>query len=107
MTGRDTRVDNAKGLLFILVVMGHLVWLVPSGGRAADALYFSVYFFHMPMFALVSGYLSRAEAGWPPLVRSARLLLAPYVAFFALHTLILRLMGEPAYPFLQGLYGPW
>ncbi|MGE4423862.1 MAG: acyltransferase family protein [Pseudodesulfovibrio sp.] len=107
MTGRDTRIDNAKGLLIILVVMGHLAWPVPSGDRAADALYFFVYFFHMPMFALVSGYLSRAEAGRAALVRNARLLLAPYVVFFALHALILRLMGEPPYPFLQGLYGLW
>jgi fucose 4-O-acetylase-like acetyltransferase len=107
MQGRDTRIDNAKGLLIILVVMGHLVWPVPSGGRAADTLYFFVYFFHMPMFALVSGYLSRAETGWPALIKNARLLLAPYVVFFALHALILRLMGESPYPFLQGLYGLW
>ncbi|XXJ21334.1 acyltransferase family protein [Desulfovibrio caledoniensis] len=107
MHGRDIRIDNAKGLLIILVVMGHLVWPVPSGDRAADALYFFVYFFHMPMFALVSGYLSRAETGMPALEKNARLLLAPYVVFFALHALVLRLMGEAPYPFLQGLYGLW
>jgi fucose 4-O-acetylase-like acetyltransferase len=107
MQGRDTRIDNAKGLLIVLVVTGHLVWPVPSGGRAADALYFFVYFFHMPMFALVSGYLSRAEAGRGAVVRNARLLLAPYVVFFALHALMLRLMGQAPYPFLQGLYGLW
>ena len=107
MHGRDTRIDNAKGLLIILVVTGHLVWPVPGGDRAADALYFFVYFFHMPMFALISGYLSRAETGMPALVRNTRLLLAPYVVFFALHALILRLMGESPYPFLQGHYGLW
>jgi fucose 4-O-acetylase-like acetyltransferase len=107
MPGRDIRIDNAKGLLILLVVMGHLVWPVPSGDRAADAFYFFVYFFHMPMFALVSGYFSRAEAGRAALIRNGRLLLAPYVVFFALHALILRLMGEAPYPFLQGLYGLW
>jgi fucose 4-O-acetylase-like acetyltransferase len=107
MPGRDTRIDNAKGLLIILVVMGHLVWPVPGGDRAADTLYFFVYLFHMPMFALVSGYLSRAEAGRAAMVRNARLLLAPYVVFFALHALVLRLMGQEPYPFLQGHYGLW
>ena len=107
MTDRDTRIDNAKGLLIILVVLGHLVWPVPTGHRVADGLYFFVYFFHMPMFALISGYLSRDETGWAALVKNGRLLLAPYVVFFALHALILRLMGEPPYPFLEGLYGLW
>ncbi|WP_338668473.1 acyltransferase family protein [Pseudodesulfovibrio methanolicus] len=107
MTGRDTRIDNAKGLLIILVVMGHLVWPVPSGDRAADALYFYVYSFHMPMFALISGWLSRVETGRAALVRNGRQLLAPYVVFVALHTLILRLMGQEPYPVLQGLYGLW
>ncbi|MEZ7196094.1 acyltransferase family protein [Pseudodesulfovibrio karagichevae] len=107
MTGRDIRTDNAKGLLVILVVLGHLVWPVPSGDRGTDAFYIYVYFFHMPMFALISGWLSRVEPGRVALVRNARLLLAPYVVFFALHTLILRLLGEPPYPFLQGLYGLW
>ncbi|WP_319583033.1 acyltransferase family protein [uncultured Pseudodesulfovibrio sp.] len=107
MDARNTRIDNAKGLLIILVVMGHLIWPVPSGDRAADGLYFFVYFFHMPMFALISGYLSRAEAGRAALVRNGRLLLVPYVVFFALHALALRLMGETPYPFLQGHYGLW
>ncbi|EGB15022.1 acyltransferase 3 [Pseudodesulfovibrio mercurii] len=107
MTGRDARIDNAKGVLIILVVLGHLVWPVPSGDRPADGLYFFAYLFHMPMFALISGWLSRVETGWAALVRNGRLLLAPYVIFVALHALILRLMGQEPYPFLQGLYGLW
>ena len=55
---RDPFLDNAKYLAIILVVGGHLI----EGLRDvayAHALYFFVYLFHMPLFIVVSGYLSR------------------------------------------------
>ena len=107
MTGRDSRIDNAKGVLIILVVLGHMVWPVPNRDGVAAALYFFIYFFHMPMFALISGYLSRAEAGWQAAVGNARLLLVPYAVFVVIHWLVQTAAGVKPYPVLEGHYGLW
>ncbi|MCT9934850.1 acyltransferase family protein [Planotetraspora sp. A-T 1434] len=55
---RDPLLDNAKFLAIILVVSGHLIEDLRDV-PAAHALYFFVYVFHMPLFIVVSGYLSR------------------------------------------------
>lgn len=107
MTGRDSRIDNAKGVLIILVVLGHLIWPVPNKDSGADTLYFFIYFFHMPMFALISGYLSRAETGRAAVVKNARLLLAPYAVFVVIHWLVQMAAGLEPYPVLEGHYGLW
>jgi fucose 4-O-acetylase-like acetyltransferase len=55
---RDPFFDNAKFLAILLVVIGHsLVGLREVG--VARAAYFLIYLFHMPLFILVTGYLSR------------------------------------------------
>ncbi|WP_208868363.1 acyltransferase family protein [Microbispora triticiradicis] len=55
---RDPLLDNAKFLAIVLVVSGHLVEDLRDV-PAAHALYFYVYLFHMPLFIVISGYLSR------------------------------------------------
>ncbi len=61
--GENQRVhlwDNIKGALIILVVFGHC--LFDSQDRFInDALVDAIYFFHMPAFVFVSGYLSKSE----------------------------------------------
>lgn len=73
-------VDVARGIGIIAVVVGH-VW---TRGPVRDALYS----FHMPLFFLLSGLLSRPH---PPGLFAGRLLLAqmrPYLAFLVLLVLI-------------------
>ncbi|GAA0383490.1 acyltransferase family protein [Microbispora corallina] len=55
---RDPLLDNAKYLAILLVVSGHLIEDLRDV-PAAHALYFFVYLFHMPLFIVISGYLSR------------------------------------------------
>jgi fucose 4-O-acetylase-like acetyltransferase len=55
---RDPFFDNAKYLAILLVVCGHLVEDLRDV-EAVHALYFFVYIFHMPLFIVLSGYLSR------------------------------------------------
>lgn len=45
--------DTLKGMLIILVVLGH------CGTALSTGLLSSIYAFHMPLFILVSGYLSK------------------------------------------------
>ncbi|MET7329246.1 acyltransferase family protein [Nonomuraea sp. NPDC005650] len=55
---RDPYLDNVKFVLIALVVVGHS--LVPTlSADSARALYIFIYTFHMPLFVLISGYLSR------------------------------------------------
>lgn len=80
---RDPLLDNAKVLAITLVVVGHAVdpmRAVPAG----LALYATIYAFHMPVFILISGYLSRGYTGRP---RQAQRLVTgivvPYLVFEA------------------------
>ncbi|MET9239583.1 acyltransferase family protein [Nonomuraea sp. NPDC003709] len=55
---RDPYLDNVKFVLIALVVVGHS--LVPTlSADSSRALYIFIYTFHMPLFVLISGYLSR------------------------------------------------
>lgn len=55
---RDPFLDNVKFVLIALVPVGHS--LVPTlSADSARAAYLFIYTFHMPLFVLISGYLSR------------------------------------------------
>lgn len=58
---RDISLDSLKGLLIILVVLGHLL-----GEFGQDSLsYYTrayIYTFHMPLFVLISGYFTRIKS---------------------------------------------
>jgi fucose 4-O-acetylase-like acetyltransferase len=57
-TGRDPYFDNAKFLAIVLVVAGHSI-VDLRDVRVAHAFYLFVYAFHMPVFIVITGYLSR------------------------------------------------
>ncbi|MEV0581890.1 acyltransferase family protein [Nonomuraea sp. NPDC050310] len=55
---REPYLDNVKFLLIALVVVGHS--LVPTlNADSSRSLYIFIYTFHMPLFVVISGYLSR------------------------------------------------
>lgn len=74
---RFAALDNLKALLIALVVLGHL--LEPLVGIGwCKAAYLTIYSFHMPLFALCSGYFSRARGALPGLLRGV---VWPYLVF--------------------------
>jgi len=107
MLVRDTHIDNIKGLLMLLVVFGHLVYPVPNPDAATDAAYVFVYGFHMPMFALVSGYLSHANWSWTGQWGGVKQLLIPYAMFACLQWVLLKAAGQQPYPLYEGQFGLW
>jgi len=107
MAIRDVSLDNAKGALILLVVLGHLVYPIYSPSTATNALYDFIYFFHMPMFILLAGYLSKPVGGLNGLTANARQLLAPFAIFAAIHWLLLRLTGQEPVPTYDSIFGLW
>jgi len=79
---RKAWVDIAKGLGIIAVVIGH------SGSSIAHLLYW----FHMPLFFVISGFLFKPIADWITLYawanRRARQLLIPYISFLGLLVIV-------------------
>jgi fucose 4-O-acetylase-like acetyltransferase len=97
---REPLLDNAKVLAVVLVVVGH-TWnnlrdLVPVEGG-----YLLLYLFHMPLFVLVTGYLSRGSTTLTP-SRAQRIvggLVVPYLVFQSGYGVLAALAGiEPAEP---------
>jgi len=80
--------DNSRFACIVLVVLGHAVQRLTYDSDIALSLYLVVYAFHMPAFAIISGYFSKSDA--PTRTQMARVItdiLVPYVIFEGLWTL--------------------
>ena len=102
-TARDARIDAAKGVAIALVVLGHAKGIP----REFTIL---VYSFHVPLFFLLSGWLSHRRNAQPAaqvLATLGRTLLVPYAFFFFVayaYWLLTRQIGEKA---LRWGQAPW
>lgn len=67
---------NLRGVLIILVVLGHVIEQFYFAAPAIGWFYKQIYFFHMPLFVTLAGYFSATEARLAKLVQG---LLVPYV----------------------------
>jgi fucose 4-O-acetylase-like acetyltransferase len=79
---RDTKIDNAKGVLIVLVVFGHL--LESSGGwanRLFSLVLTGIYMFHMPAFIFLSGMTAKI-AGLGGRVAKILIMLAAFQAIY-------------------------
>ncbi|MFB4351536.1 acyltransferase family protein [Microbacterium sp. LS_15] len=91
--------DNARYACIVLVVLGHAVQRLTYDSDIALAAYLALYAFHMPAFAIISGYFSKS--GSPTRVQMARVItdiLVPYVIFEFLWTLTKWLVEGQAEP---------
>jgi len=57
---RDNRIDSLKGLLIILVILGHVITSLNNVNVVNHAVMGLIYVFHMPLFILISGYLTKS-----------------------------------------------
>lgn len=91
--------DNARFACIVLVVIGHGTQRLIYDSDVSYAFYLWVYAFHMPAFAIISGYFSKA--GSPTRRQMARVItdiLVPYVIFEGLWTLTRWLVEGKADP---------
>lgn len=54
-TERNPYIDNLKGILITLVVIGHFVESVISGSAMSKSVFIFIYAFHMPLFLFFNG----------------------------------------------------
>ena len=83
MTPAKTRValwDNARFVLVVLVVIGHLISTVRTDSELGFALYAYIYLFHMPAMIALSGLFSKPEVT-PKAVASTVQLLVVWLAW--------------------------
>ena len=81
--------DNARFVSVTLVVVGHGIQRLTSDSNNALVLYLFIYAFHMPAFAIISGYFSKAS---PPTTRRMKKVLTdillPYIIMETIWTLV-------------------
>ncbi|MCU1420623.1 MAG: fucose 4-O-acetylase, partial [Microbacteriaceae bacterium] len=81
--------DNARFLCVTLVVIGHGLQRLTASSDHALMLYIFIYAFHIPAFALISGYFSKAS---PPGSRQMKKvitdILLPYVIMQTVWTVV-------------------
>lgn len=81
--------DNARFATITLVVIGHGIQRLTSDSDSALVVYLFIYAFHMPAFAMISGYFSKAS---PPSSRQMKKVLTdillPYVIMETIWTLV-------------------
>ena len=95
---RDPLLDNAKYVAMVLVVVGH-AWTDLRVVPAIDAAYAFVYLFHIPVFVILAGFLSRNfTLSLRSLTKLGAALLIPYVLFETLYeSLAAWVAGHPAH----------
>jgi fucose 4-O-acetylase-like acetyltransferase len=102
--GRSQYWDNLKGILIILVVLGHFLWEYWGLGYSDFILKF-IYLFHMPAFAYVSGFLSKSENSRSK-EKIIRLLLM-YLIFNSTIMILHNFLFEPYFTFISPYYSYW
>lgn len=76
---RNYLIDNLKVLLIFFVVLGHVIEYYIQDNIMLRSIYIFIYFFHMPLFVFVSGYLSKnVQKSSKGTIKS---LLIPYIVF--------------------------
>jgi len=87
-TTRTPYWDTARAVAITLVVIGHAIQPLNSHFAPSYATYLVIYAFHMPAFALLAGYFSRAEPGKKQLGRIVTDLLVPYLIIETIWTVV-------------------
>ncbi|TYB40226.1 acyltransferase family protein [Micromonospora sp. AP08] len=108
---RDPYIDNIKGLLIVLVVLGHMVGQTVGSSPGGRTIYTFIYLCHMPAFVMLSGMLSATELTGRRAASLIRDLLAPYVVFQLLYMSFYTAMDKPmpwtANMLLSPIYHLW
>ena len=76
---RNAYLDNIKGYLIFLVVIGHIIEPMLITFDIAKKMYMLIYIFHMPMFTVISGYLSSRDSKPGDIKKHIYRILLPFI----------------------------
>lgn len=110
MNQRDYWYDNAKALLIILVVVGHLTTTDVAPSREwVDNLAKFIYFFHMPVFMIVSGRFSRGRIERREYGKAICQILIPYLILETGIILIYSALNikQSNFAYIYPMFGLW
>ena len=85
LSRRDPHIDNVKGILIFLVVLGHAVNPFIETNRAYKLAFDFAYAFHMPLFIFIAGMFTKPGKFPEVLKKNASTLLFPFVLFHILY----------------------
>jgi len=81
--------DNARFICVTLVVVGHGIQRLTADSDAAMGVYLFIYAFHMPAFAIISGYFSKATPpGSRQMLKIVTDILLPYLIMQTIWTVV-------------------
>ncbi|WP_325438079.1 acyltransferase family protein [Pseudomonas nitroreducens] len=102
---RDARLDNAKGVLIILVVLGHLLESVQGwGNETLRAFLTLIYVFHMPAFVFLAGMTAKQDRLGSRL-GNLLILLVMFQAFYVVPATVVK--GQYPIAMLQPYWMMW
>lgn len=114
---RDNWFDNAKAILIAIVVIGHMAEaLIVSASwtdgtpKWLDALYKSIYVFHMPVFMAISGRFARGRIDRNDWIGVINKLIAPYVVVQTVMMVFYSFTGYGSvsnFSYMSPLFGIW
>ncbi len=104
LMARDYRIDSMKGLLIILVIMGHLIIALDNYNFINHGVMGLIYIFHMPLFILISGYLTKHPDNQQPrqMWKGVGNIMVPLFIFQAISSLRIYLYKGDVFMSLKG-----
>lgn len=94
MRTRLTKIDNLKGFCLICIIFGHLLEPQIGMSRLFAGWYEILYLFHIPMFAVLSGYVSKAHKASSDYAKDISRIVFPYLVFEVLFSVLDALISQ-------------
>lgn len=104
---RNSVFDNAKLLMVCLVVFGHLIEQILDQSDAFKTIYQFIYSFHIPVFIIVAGALTKIDASEVSILKNIKTLLIPFLVFTFLYDVFNAAGGEPIGSYLLNWEPYW
>lgn len=89
---REYLYDNIRGILILLVVLGHALEYFRLDNKVGAFIYVFIYLFHMPVFIFISGYFSKNLAKGR--ATAVETFLVPYLLLNLILSLIMLAIGK-------------
>lgn len=103
---RNVFIDNLKGILIFLVVLGHTIELYMYDNFVLFMIWIYIYCFHMPLFVYISGFLSKdAEKAQK---KAFERFLLPYLVWNSFYFIFITLVQRKLnFSFLYPWFANW